>query len=105
MLEMVRMNGLFIPLQKGAWNLQEFRRKIPGYPGFLYMQKSQEKARKSQEWQGSGKAWKAKRIFSMLSRLFFMCKKAWKARSSDLFVDLWAFPVFFLEGARTVSFP
>ena len=55
---------------------------------FLYMQKNQEKARKSQEWLGSGKARKAKRIFSTLSRLFLMCKKAWKGQESK---ELWSF--------------
>ena len=55
---------------------------------FLYMQKNQEKARKSQEWLGSGKARKAKRIFSTLSRLFLMCRKAWKGQESQ---ELWSF--------------
>lgn len=55
---------------------------------FLYMQKNQEKARKSQEWLGSGKTRKAKRIFSTLSRLFLMCKKVWKGQESQ---ELWSF--------------
>ena len=41
-----------IPLQKGARNSPEFQGKIPGFPGFLHIRKSQEKARKSQECPG-----------------------------------------------------
>lgn len=67
---------------------------------FLYMQKSQESL-------GSGKAWKAKRIFSTLSSFFLCAKKpgnAKKARSSGLFLALWVFPGFFWKGPGQLVF-
>ena len=82
------MNGLFIPLPKGAWNSREFWGKIPGYPGFFVHAEMLWKSLKSQE-----------DIFTLSS--FFLCAKkpgnAKNARSSGLFR-------VFLEGTRTVSF-
>lgn len=95
------MNGLSIPLQKGAWNSQEFWGKIPGYPGFFVHTEKRGIA-------GPGKAWKAKRIFSTLSSFFLCAKKpgnAKKARSSGhFFMALQTFLGFFWKGPRQLVF-
>ena len=107
MLEMVRMNGLFIPLQKGAWNLQEFWHKIPGYPGFFV---HAEKPGKSLEKPGVAGFWKSlksqENIFHALQAFPYVQKSLERPRKPGTLVFSWLSGLFrvFLEGARTVSF-
>lgn len=93
------MNGAFIPLQKGAWHLREFWCKIPAYPGlFVHAEKPGKKPRKARSGWALEKPGKPREYFPRFPGFFLCAKKpgkAKKARSSDLFVALWAFPVFF----------
>lgn len=107
MLEMVRMNGLFIPLQKSAWNSWEFRHKIPAYPGFFV---HAEKPGKSPEKPGVAGLWKSsesqENIFHAFQAFPYVQKSLERPREPGTVVFSWLSGLFrvFLEGARAVSF-
>lgn len=94
MLEMVRMNGLFIPLQKGAGNSREFWGKIPGYPGFFV---HAEKPGITGLW----KSLKSQEDIFHAFQFFPTCKKAWKrqeSREPRSFLGSLGFSGFFWKG-------
>ena len=102
------MNGAFIPLQKGAWNLREFWCKIPAHLGFFELAG---KPGKSPEKPGVAGLWKSlesqENIFHAFHAFPYVQKSLVRPRKPGALVFSWLSVLFwvFLEGARTVSFP
>ena len=96
------MNGLFIPLQKSAWNSREFRHKIPAYPGFFV---HAEKPGKSLEKPGVAGLWKSsesqENIFHAFQAFPYVQKSLERPREPGTVVFSWLSGLFwvFLEGA------
>ena len=108
MLEMERMNGLFIPLQKGAWNLREFRCKIPAYPGFFV---HAEKPGKSMEKPGVAGLWKSlesqENIFHAFQASPYVQKSLERPRKPGALIFSWLsglFRFFFWKGPGQLVF-
>ena len=96
------MNGLFIPLQKSAWNSREFRRKIPAYPGFFV---HAEKPGKSLEKPGVAGLWKSsesqENIFHVFQAFPYVQKSLEKPREPGtvvFFLGSLGFFGFFWKG-------
>ena len=89
------MNGLFIPLQKGAWNLREFRCKIPGYLGIFV---HAEKPGKSPEKPGVAGLWKSMEsqeyIFHAFHAFPYVQKSLERPRKPGALVFSWLSELF-----------
>ena len=102
------MNGLFIHLQKGAWNLREFWGKIPGYPGFFV---HAEKPGKSREKPGVAGLWKSlesqENIFHAFQAFSYMQKSLERPRKPGALIFSWLsglFRFFFWKGPGQLVF-